>query len=232
MKRDFWKYCAVVMLSTTLVGCSGSGGGGISAGPVVSTHSFPLGSAYRSMITNPSTYNFNISGSCNGTGNISTAAANTSVIFETIAGYAAAQTVTMNFTNCTPTSTALTGTNYYDLNYDPLGYSISGGEYGVYLNAPNFPGSVRVGDTGTIGTITVYDSTANEDGVDVVSYVIEPHTASTAIVNFITRSYDIDNNLLLTEQDRYLLRTTGALEPVSTDLQYTSGSVSRLFLSF
>ncbi|MES1980929.1 MAG: hypothetical protein V4443_00500 [Pseudomonadota bacterium] len=232
MKPDS-KYLAI-LTAAVLAACS-SGYNDSSSGLVVSNLSFSFENAYKTMVANGSSYNFAISGSCNGSGSINTAPATTTsppTVFEGVTAAAAVQTVTMNFSNCT--NSAVTGTNYYDVNYNPLGYNITNGEYGVYLAPPNIPSSVVVGSTGIIGTITVYpDSVSTTSiGTDVLSYVVEADTANTAIVNIITKSYDAGNVLLLTEQDRYLIRTTGALVPVSSDLQYTSGSVTHLFLRF
>lgn len=79
-----------------------------------------------------------------------------------------------------------------------------------------------VGHAGIVGTITVYtDSSKNVvNGREDLSFVVEPDTASTAIVNLITRSYDSSSQLLYTEQDRYRITTTGALTLVSIDAQF------------
>ncbi|HAL36986.1 MAG TPA: hypothetical protein DCP03_02240 [Polaromonas sp.] len=108
---------------------------------------------------------------------------------------------------------------YYDTDYTPLGFS-SSGVYSVYLPPPSIPTSIMVGDTGTIGTATNFtgsSSTGTREGQTVVSYVVEPDTASTAIVNLIFKTFDTSGNLKSTEQDRYKISSTGALAPVSKD---------------
>lgn len=72
----------------------------------------------------------------------------------------------------------------------PLGHS-NDSEYGVYQTPITIPSSVKVGDGATVGTETLYtDSTKfTPAGTDVDSYVVEPDTAQTAIVNLITNSY-------------------------------------------
>ena len=76
-----------------------------------------------------------------------------------------------------------------------------------------------VGDTGTIGTTADFTDSSKITlaGKTVVSYVVEPDTASTAIVNLIFKTFDNSENLTSTEQDRYRISSTGALTPVSKD---------------
>ena len=133
-------------------------------------------------------------------------------------------------TNCTPASSASTTTKYYDTNYVPLGYNAIGGNYGVYLTPPVFPISVIVGSTGIVGTLTFYtDSTKTTPaGRQDVSYVVEADTASTAIINFISKIYNASSVLTSTEQDRYRIAATGPLTFVSIDTQSANGSTTHL----
>jgi hypothetical protein len=139
----------------------------------------------------------------------------------------------MNLTNCLPSTLSSTATNYYDSNYSLIGIVNSGNDYGVSQAPLAIPISVKVGDTGTIGTINYFsDSTQNTPtGHDVISYVIEPDTATTAIVNIIDKSYDLSGTLTFTEQDRSRIMADGTLIPVSADLQYSNGSTTHLVLA-
>jgi hypothetical protein len=130
-------------------------------------------------------------------------------------------------------SSATSFTSYYDTNYIPLGFN-SVGVYGVYLTAPVFPASVIVGNTGIIGTVTLYtDSTKTTgNGREDLSYVIEPDTASTAIVNVISKLYNATPALIATEQNRFSIATTGALVPISTDIQYANISTLHLVFTY
>lgn len=101
-----------------------------------------------------------------------------------------------------------------------------GVNYGVFLTPPTIPASVTVGGTGVIGTETLYtDSTklvgnGRQDG----SYVIEADTANTAIVNFIWKIYNAAGVLSSTSQVRFRIAMTGALVPLSEDIQYATGT--------
>ena len=219
--------CLVALLSA----CGGGGGSPAATGPVTSTLSFPVQSANSAMIASGMTKTFTISGTCSGNATFTAAAATGGATFEGITGrLSAVRTATINLTNCTPASSASTSTNYYDTNYVPLGYSAVGSSYGVFLTPPSIPASVRVGSTGTLGTLNLYtDSTKSvSSGTRVVSYVIEADTATTAIVNLIARDFNTSSVLTMTEQDRYRIAATGPLTLISIDTQAANGSTTHL----
>jgi len=225
---------ALLATLALLTACGGGGGTSTPAGPVTSTLSFPLQTGYRTLTANGAANTFTISGTCTGSGSHTVGAANTSTTFEGSTALSASSTWTFTFTNCTPSSTAATSTTYYDSNYVPRGFSSVGVNYGVYLTAPTIPSSIMVGNTGTIGTETLYtnSSKAVGDGTSVVSYVVEADTATTAIINLINRRYNAGGTLIATEQDRYRIDAAGNLTPVSADIQYSYTSSTHLVLSF
>jgi hypothetical protein len=140
----------------------------------------------------------------------------------------------MSFTNCTPSSLAQSSTAYFDSNYEPLGVNSVGVNYGVYVPTPNLPTSVKVGDTGIVGTMNLYTNStkSTNNGTSLVSYIIEADTSSTAIVNVITKLYNTSQILTATEQTRYRIDALGTFSPISTDIQYANGSTSHLVLTF
>lgn len=222
--------CSVIVL---LAGCGGGGGDGGAATTVVSATAFPLQTGYRARVAAGASDNFTISGTCAGTAQITNGAATASV-FEGVSGFAAAQTATVNFTNCTPSSSTASGTNYYDANYTPIGTSVLALEYAKFLTAPTvLSASARVGDTAVYATLTTYtDSTkSTTTGQRVLSYAIEADTANTVIVDFTTKTYDTTPQLLLTQQTRYRVAVDGTLTLLSIDIQYsgTSGTAHLLY---
>lgn len=223
-------------LATLLSACGGGGGGEATAvqGPAASTVSFPLQSGYRALIASGLAKSFTISGTCSGSGNKSSSPANTAATFEGTAGFSATSTLTLTYTNCTPASTAVTSTAYFDTNYDPRGVNSIGVNYGVYLTPLVIPTSVTVGGTGTLGTLTLYTSStkATPNGRIDLSYVVEAETSTTAIVNLIAKIYNSAGTLTATEQDRYRITATGALTPTSIDIQYANGSTNHLVFTF
>ena len=225
---------AVVSAIVGLAGCGGGGGGGGPSGPVQSTLSFRVQSGMNSAVASGRTVTLTAKGTaateatdglCSGTYKNTDGAPTGGATFEGTPALSVVTVTTLSFTNCTPASSSITGTSYYSSNYDPLGFDIQGGEYGVYQAPPSIPGSVKVGDAGILGTITLYsDNTkATVSGREDLSFVIEPETADTALVNLITKDYDTGNALLSTEQDRYRITSTGAVTLVSMDLQVVGG---------
>lgn len=221
-------------LTVLLAGCGGGGGSAAApaaTGPVTSTLSFPISSAWGTLVANGMTKTFTISGTCSGTASLTASPTVGGATFEGVAGrLSAVQTTTGTLTNCTPSSLASTSTVYYDSNYIPLGNNTVGGTYSVYLTAPTVPPTALVGGTGTVGTMTNYTSITNRTstGQQVTSYVMEADTASTAILNLISKTYNVSNVLTSTEQDRYRVSTTGAAVMISMDVQYANGSTTHL----
>lgn len=229
---------AGICLAALLTACGGGGGGTTTAsGPVASTLSFPMQSGYRALIASGLTKSFTISGTCSGSGTKTSSPANTAATFEGVAGFSATTTTTLTYTNCTPASTAVTSTAYFDSNYDPRGFSTPSINYGVYLTPLVIPTSVTVGGTngtGTLGTETLYtDNTkVTLSGRIETTYVVEADTSTTAIVNVIAKIYNASSILTATEQDRYRINATGTVTPTSIDIQYANGSTNHLVFTF
>lgn len=215
------------------------GGGGSSATSAGTVLSFPLRSGSNAKTANGATTTLTAigtvatrvaNGDCSGTAAQTSGAAAGGATFEGVAALSAVTVGTISFTNCAPASTTTTITDYYDSNYLPLGTNTHGGIYGVFLTPPIIPDSVTVGATGTIGSITLYTDITKTVGAgrDDISFVIEPDTASTAIVNKISKRYNAASQLLATEQDRYRITSTGALTWISADIQYATTSTIHL----
>jgi outer membrane protein assembly factor BamB len=218
------------LTAVMLASCGGGGGGG--TGPVTSTLQFPLKSGMAASDQQSGSRDFSVSGTCSGTANI-TSSAPVPATFETVTGVSVQSTVSMNLPNCNPSYLYGNVTDYYDSNYNPLGTIDSSGNYGVYTTPPAIPVSVKVGDAGTIGTKKYFKDNTKIFLVsrDEISYVIEPDTANTAIVNMIDKSYDPSGVLTSTEQDRSRILANGTLIPISADLQYANGSTTHLVLT-
>jgi hypothetical protein len=233
-QKDIMKTLSFVVISllsaVALTSCGG--GGGSSGGPVTSTLTFPLQSGMKASAAQGYSIDFTVSGTCSGTANI-TSSTPVSTTFEGVAAVSSLGTISLSLSNCTPSYFSSSSTDYYDVNYVPLGTITSSGEYGVYTTTPAIPVSVKVGDTGTIGTKIYYTDNTKifSTGQDVISYVIEPDTANTAIVNIVDKSYDSDGVLNVTEQDRYKIKADGSLIPVSADIQFANGDTTHFVLT-
>lgn len=217
------------LLGTTAALFAGCGGGGDSG---ATTTSFPAQAGFRARIAAGSTDNFTLSGTCTGTATITNGAATPST-FEGVAGFAATQTATatVDLTNCTPATNTISGTSYYDGSYTPLGSSIPGVEYAKFLTAPPpLPTAVKVGDAAVYATLTTFtDSTKIiVTGQRVLSYVVEADTANTAVVNLVSKGYDMLHQPLFTQQSRYRIAADGTLTVLTIDVQYSTTSTTHL----
>jgi hypothetical protein len=228
-----FKLATIVSCVAALTACGGGGGGGGSDTPTTPQASglnFPLQSGYKNRIANGSTDNFQISGTCTGTAN-QTASTPTSSTFEGNPGLSITQTTTTQFSNCTPSSNASTTVAHYDTNYSILGFDTAGGSYTVIAGAtPQLPATVRVGDTAVFGTLNVFSNStkATKTGQRIISYVVEPDGANTAIINLITKELNTSSQLLFTQQSRFRIAADGTLTPISIDVQYSTTSTNHL----
>lgn len=237
------KYLALVLSSMMLVACGGGSGGGVDApasptGPVASTLSFPLKSAFNTWIANGASINLVANGTsateatnglCSGTLTKNNAPAVSGTTFLGASALSSVGVVTMTWTNCTPALNSSTGTNYYDTNYLPIGSASQSGSVGVYAGTFNIPNSVKVGDVGISGTENYYtDNTRTvADGHRDISFVVEPETTTSAVVNIISKYYNPyialnlvkDGKLRLTTQERYRISGVGGLIMISFDMQ-------------
>jgi hypothetical protein len=213
-----------VMAFFVVLGLSSCGGGGGS----MPTLSFPLKSAYSTLVVNGYTKNYTVSGTCSGTASETVSPAKPGAIFEGTPGFSATSTVTISLTNCTQATTTATSSLYYDTNYTPLGFDIADGEYGVYLTPAVIPVSAVIGDRGVIGSITTYtDSTkTTATGREDVTYVVGPDVVNTAMVNLIFRIYDSAGVQVSTEQDRYSITIDGVITVVSKIIEDVSTFVT------
>jgi len=232
----------LALVTLALAGCGGGGGGGGASAPTglaTSTLSFPLKSALEIQAANGFMASLNANGDgsvptngdCAGTFNLSGGLANTATTFEGVPAFSAVQVLNISFTNCIPATIAETTTVYYNSTYVPLGAQILGGNYGMYAPLPTYPSVVKVGDTAIVGTAQFFsDSTkAVPTGRMDVSFVVEPDTADTAIINVIFKVYDAASALSATEQDKYRIASTGALTLISVDIQQVNPALHLVF---
>jgi hypothetical protein len=232
-----------ILLATTLIAtlaaCGGGGGGGGGApAPVASTSAFNVRSGYAARVTAGATDNYTVSGTCAGTAQIVNGAT-TAAMFEGMQALAATQTATVNFTNCQPSVSTASGTNYYDPNETLLGTVVVNPvsqaviEYASWAanTTPSpLPTAAHVNDSGMLTTLTTYsDSTkATVTGQRAYTYTIEADTATTAILNIVAKTYDTTNTLQITQQSRYRVAADGSLTVLTIDVQYGGMSGAHL----
>lgn len=113
-----------------------------------------------------------------------------------------------------------------------MGYSVVG-NYGVWASPAVLPTTAKVGDVAIVGTINEFSNSSKttSTGRQEISYVIEADTATTAIANVISKSYNSTDTLTSTEQDRYRVAADGTLTLISMDIQYSNGSNTHLLMN-
>ena len=230
MSVHVFKSVGTVVLTVTMLSACGGGGGDPpeTPNPPVLT-SFALKAGYQARIVSGASEDFIVSGSCSGTARIATAPAIAST-FEGVVGVSALQTSTLNFTTCSPASNSATGLTFYNANYAPIGSSVVGSEYAKFESPPlDWPAAVKVGQSGTVATLITYADSrfAVTTGKRIISYEIKADTATTAVANIITRSYD-RVALLATETMSYRITENGVLTPVLLDVQFSTTSTLHL----
>jgi hypothetical protein len=184
---------------------------------------YDIKTAFQNRIIKGASKTFNVTGDCKGTiSQTDSPAAKT--IWNNQAVYAVGNTHINSIPNCSlgfsGTQTSIT---YYDLDFVELAKFHSDGSYSEFVKSPR-PNSVTVGDSGTLGTWTHWNNTGKTNLYerDVMSYVIEPDTSSSVIVNLIDRTYDNNNQLEITSQLRFRLDSTGVLEWVSATVDFAN----------
>lgn len=211
-------------------GCGGGGGGGGPTGPVASTRTFSLAQATGFFLGRSHTINYKLTGSqgstsFTGSGTITIDAA-TGATFEGQQALSQTLSITGTITgNGKTVPYAKTATSYYTTNYNGLGDETAG-SYCVARSPIIEPTSVKVGDTANEGVEDCYsDNTKNtKTEIDYESYVMEPDTADTAIVNFITNSYTTRNVQLSSSQERWRLDLYNV--PIFVSLSYSDYTTS------
>jgi hypothetical protein len=122
---------------------------------------------------------------------------------------------------CTPTDLTVNEVDYFDSNYSLIGAEVASvSVYGISAAPlPVIPASVKVGDSGPIGTLNFQASSTDTTsrGRAERTYAIEADTNSTAIINFISKAYDQSGSLTSTLQTRYRIDAKGNLTFVIED---------------
>lgn len=224
---------AGVFAAAMLAGCGGGGDAG--AASTVSGMAFPLQAGYKALISNGYSIDFDVAGSCTGTAtqvNEKPVAAT----FEGVAGVSVTSTQSVSLPGCgsaVPGTISASATDYFDAAYASLGSAIAGDEYGAYQAPASFPVSVKVGDSGSYGTETLYSdsSKAQATGQAVRTWRVEADTASSAIGTLTTQVFHPANQLDYTQQSRYRMAADGMLTIVDVDIRYAGTNTLHLVLT-
>jgi hypothetical protein len=183
---------------------------------------FDLAKAFQNRLLQGFSKTFNVTGDCKGT-MTATSTPGMKTTWQGQPVYAVNSTQNFNLPNCSlGVFGTQTSTNYYDMNFKELAMTGSDGSYSEYVVSSEF-GAVKVGDTGTLGTWHHLNnnSRSQERGTTVNSFAVEPDTASTALLNAISRNYNT-NQLVYTAQYRFKLNANATLEWLNLTIDFAS----------
>lgn len=143
-----------------------------------------------------------------------------------------------SWSNCGSRRNKNTMTNeYYTTGWSaPLGYELMSGSdpynqyYGVYNVAPTIPVTLRVGDTGTLGTMNLYTESTKmyPAGTKVVTYSASQESTSTILFTLTFKMYDRANVLKFTTDEVFRVTTDGVATLLSVTTNYDGGQVFQL----
>ena len=174
---------ALTLSSAFLAACGGGGGDSPSpTGPVASTLTFPLDAAYTKAMTTGVTLNGTaVDGADTYTMTIAIAPA-ADEVFEGVVSKKSIQSLTMKKNGAVLGADNIS--SYYSINpFTTKGAIYSSGTYAVQTsNAGFFPTAAKVGDSGTLGTLTLYTSPSKTTVQTTTqsTWTLEADTASTA----------------------------------------------------
>lgn len=227
MRMTGWRPHVAAWAAAGLLAACGGGGGD-------PPDEYRLQQGYRAMIMGGESPLFTVSGSCHGSAwQISAPAVLQS--FEGVSAYMVASSNGMTLSDCSPASSGGESAGFYDTQMRLLGRAADDGSEFAVVPEPTLllPEVVRIGDSGDRDTLIEYtdDGQAVQLGRVERSFVVEPGEGSFAVANFVARTYDIQNRLMLTQQDRYRMSHDGALHKIEIDLQYATTSSRHLVLT-
>lgn len=205
----------LLTVSTVLTAC----GGGSNGAP-----GFPLEAAYQANLPTGRATVFDITGTCSGVSN-RVVSAPVAGSFENAPALVKTITASASYTNC-PATDPVTSYDYYDSNFDVLGFLTPNVSYSKFLDRVVVPERVQVGDSAVLGTaITWTDSSKTRQiGTTTYSYLIESQeTATSAIAKLISRNVDATGAPFSTQTETYRLTSDGTLRLLVDDTQYANG---------
>jgi hypothetical protein len=133
---------------------------------------------------------------------------------------------TNNVLQANPWGTSVIQRNLYESlsNY----YFDDDTKYGYWETSANFPSAAKVGETGQIGAIRIFNTSTNTYQTrEVWTYTLEARTATTAVFNLIKTSYNATDltRPVKTEVQKYQVLATNELQLTSIHWEDETGFV-------
>ena len=197
----------------------------------VSGDAFNIQAGWAKLVKNGFTKSLYASGSCSGY--FQTTVWPTRAYGDGIFAFVATQVTDWIYIYCgagTPLrpSSNTVQTNFYANTYENS-YTEIATNLGVwvpeYAGHAHFPTNAKVGDTGTIGTVRLYDAQERVTGQEVWTYAIEQETATTAIFRLTKATQDASTPAawLATQEEHYRVNAQGDLELLVVSQKHADG---------
>jgi hypothetical protein len=224
-----------LLIATTallMVAACGGGGSSTGAGITSSTEIFQVRNAFTSYVTNTSTYNGTLSGTVSGSPISGTFQINQGALvtttFEGIAALRKPFSSTLNFTlNGQSRQLQSSDSEFYREDYLPLGKT-SDDSYEVVVGNTAIPTTARVGDSGDLYVQTIYSSSAKNTitGRVFLSFVLEPDTATTAILKLIEVEKNPSNVVESTATVSFRITPAGQITRIAETLVSSESNIT------
>ena len=219
-------FLAITLTTAFIAGCGGgsSGSSPVTNTPVASTETFQFKTAYINNFNNSRSLPFTMTGvfsgvSVTGSGTF-TQGGVSSATFENIAALKKTATISGTVTGTSNGKTetfplSIILTSYLDTNYNPLGSDSP--SYTVASSNINFPQTVKINDSGTLFSSTNYSSNSklNVVGISIISFAVEPDTATTALLKLIQIDKNTSGSIVSSSSVSYRLTPSGGLTRLS-----------------
>jgi hypothetical protein len=210
---------AVTAITLLLTACGGGDGSGSTA-PVSSTETFQLRTAWVNYITDTRSLPFTVTGMASGTpvtgSGTMTQGSLSSTVFESRSALSKTSVITGSVSGGGQTyPLGITTTSYIDSNYNPLGSN--GPEYVVTTSGSSIPLTARVNDTGIWYQSVRYTSSSKTSrlGTATTSFVLEPDTASSALLKIVQVEKDTFGTTTSTNTLTFRITPAGGLTRLS-----------------
>ncbi|MFY9327034.1 MAG: NHL repeat-containing protein [Georgfuchsia sp.] len=227
----------MLFAAVILAGCGGGGGGGGGDGgqgdtnstPTASPRAFAIDVAISNLVRNGFDAPFKLTGSFSnsiqaktysvtGQGTLSWVSAITAK-FEGVSVLDASGVMNGSETVAGQTISVLSTAHQYfrSDNFYPVGQIDDSNNYYVVTSFSGWPSGAKVGDSGSLGTVTIYADYTKQlkYGDQQWNYTIEPDSADTAIFAWTTAETDTDGYQSI-QTDRYRITFTGGITFIST----------------
>lgn len=241
------KTVAAISTSALLVACGGGGGGGGSSsggasGPVKSTDTFQLQTAYNNYLLDSGSQTFTATGTLvqSGSSYPITGSGRTtwgtlvSSSWESAFAYSKASTVTGSATvNGNTVSLAGTSSTYVDANYNPLGNT--GNEYVDVISYNTIPVTAKVDYSASWYEANRYTNSSKTSklGTRSTSITLEPDTANTAILLFIATDRDNAGSTKSVSTVKFRMTPAGVLTRLSeTEVSYSGTQITTININY